>query len=105
MKKYLDSARGLTADERGKLLENDTSFTDAHQLLGVDGQTNANNEEVIHHFVVFVNFNNELYELDGRKSAPISHGASSADTLLEVNTNTNTINGSSFVCIKINEMI
>lgn len=85
MKKYLDSARDLTAEERGKLLENDKSFTDAHQSLAIEGQTDANNEKVIHHFVVFVNFNNELYELDGRKSRPVSHGASSPDALLEVN--------------------
>lgn len=81
----MNSARDLTAEERGKLLENDTSFTDAHQSLALEGQTNANNEEVIHHFVVFVNFNNELYELDGRKSGPINHGVSSPDTLLEAN--------------------
>lgn len=85
MKKYLDSARSLTAEERGKLLENDASFTEAHQELAVEGQTDANSDEpVIHHFVVFVNFNNQLYELDGRKACPISHGATSDDTFLQV---------------------
>lgn len=100
LKIYLDSARDLTAEERGWLLVNDTSFTDAHQSLAVEGQTNANNEKVLHHFVAFVNFNNELYELDGRKSGPISHGPSSPDTLLEVNEQT--INGN-HLYIKINE--
>lgn len=84
MKNYLDSVRNLTPEERGKLLENDSSFTEAHQSLAPEGQTNANNEEVYHHFVVFVNYNNELYELDGRKSVPIKHGATTPDTLLEV---------------------
>lgn len=85
MKKYLDQARGLSSEERGKLLENDASFSQAHQELAVEGQTDANSgEPVNHHFVAFVNFNNELYELDGRKSYPISHGATNDDTFLLV---------------------
>lgn len=85
LRKYLDAARNLSSEERGKLLENDTSFTEAHQELAVEGQTDANSDEpVLHHFVVFVNHNNELYELDGRKSYPIKHGDTTDDTFLQV---------------------
>lgn len=85
LKKYLDQARNLSSEERGKLLESDTSFSQAHQELAVEGQTDANSgEPVNHHFVAFVNFNNELYELDGRKSYPIPHGATSDDSFLLV---------------------
>lgn len=84
MKKYLDAGRELSPEERGKLLQDDASFTEAHQTLAVEGQTDANPEEVNHHYVVFVNHDNQLYELDGRKSFPIKHGETSADTLLEV---------------------
>lgn len=85
MKKYLDAARNLTPEERGKLLENDTSFTGAHQELAIEGQTDANSgEPVNHHFVVFIQHNNELYELDGRKSYPIKHGATSDESFLQV---------------------
>lgn len=85
MKKYLDQARALTSEERGKLLENDASFSQAHQELAVEGQTDANSgEPVNHHFVAFVNFNNELYELDGRKSYPITHGVTNDETFLLV---------------------
>lgn len=85
MKKYLDTARGLSPEERGKLLENDASFTEAHQELAIEGQTDANSEDPdLHHYVVLVNHNNELYELDGRKSYPIKHGDTTEATFLQV---------------------
>lgn len=69
-------------------MENDSAFTDVHQELAQLGQTDANSSEVDHHFIVFVNHNNELYELDGAKSFPIKHGRTSSDTLLEVRNRT-----------------
>ena len=36
------------------------------------------------HFVVLVNKNNRLVELDGRKSFPIDHGKTSDGTILQV---------------------
>lgn len=85
MKKYLDEARDLTPEIRGKLLENDKSFTDAHQEVAVEGQTDANSgEPVNHHYVAFINFNGQLFEMDGRKSYPIPHGETSDDTFLRV---------------------
>lgn len=84
MKKYIDAARNLSPEERGKLLESDSSFTEAHQALAAEGQTDANPEKVNYHFVVFINHNNQLYELDGRKSLPVKHGETTADNLLEV---------------------
>lgn len=38
--------------------------------------------QVLLHFVSFVHVDGLLYELDGRKIAPISHGSTTADTLL-----------------------
>lgn len=35
------------------------------------------------HFICFSVVNDTLYELDGRKSSPIHHGASSTETLLK----------------------
>lgn len=84
-KKFLDAARNLTPEERGKLLQKDASFTEAHQELAIEGQTDANSDEPVnHHFIAFVNYNNELYELDGRKSYPVNHGPTNDDTFLQV---------------------
>ncbi|XP_031620220.1 ubiquitin carboxyl-terminal hydrolase [Contarinia nasturtii] len=84
LKKYLDEARDLTPEKRGKLLENDKSFTDAHQEVAVEGQTDANSgEPVNHHFVAFINFNGQLYEMDGRKTSPIPHGKTSEESFLK----------------------
>lgn len=35
------------------------------------------------HFVCFVEHEGHLYELDGRKKAPVNHGVSSPETLLQ----------------------
>jgi len=64
-------------------LEKDKDFTEDHQTLAQEGQTDAAAyEKVIHHFISFVNKDNTLYELDGRKSFPISHGKTSDDTFV-----------------------
>jgi len=84
LKNYLDVARDINPEKRGTLLEGDSAFTDAHQELAQEGQTDANSgDQVNHHFIVFVNYNNELYELDGRKSYPVNHGRTSSETLLQ----------------------
>lgn len=42
-------------------------------------------DEVVNlHFVAFVCRGGRLWELDGRKSFPVDHGPSNADTLLQV---------------------
>ena len=35
------------------------------------------------HFIAFVPCDGFLYELDGRKSGPVNHGPTSADTVLQ----------------------
>lgn len=85
LKSYLDAARVLTPEERGKLLEGDTAFTDAHQTLAKEGPTESNADEFAnHHFIALVQKNGELYELDGRKSFPIKHGSTTDEKFLEV---------------------
>ena len=50
-----------------------------------EGQTSApgREESVDYHFVAFVKSNDQLYELDGRKSGPIPLGACTKDTFLK----------------------
>ncbi|XP_055626379.1 ubiquitin carboxyl-terminal hydrolase [Toxorhynchites rutilus septentrionalis] len=85
IKKYYDSTKDLTPEERGKALENDVGFIETHESVANEGQTAAPdiNEKVYHHFIAFVHFDGKLYELDGRKNFPVVHGETSPDTLLK----------------------
>lgn len=79
---YLAKARPLSVAERGQLLEADTAFSESHQLLALEGQTAQPVEPVYHHFIALVNVAGQLLELDGRKSFPVPHGATSAETFV-----------------------
>lgn len=81
---YFAKTKDLSPDERGKILEGDMSFTSAHQELAQEGQTAAPNADtkVNHHFVALIHKDGELYELDGRKSFPVKHGATTPEKLV-----------------------
>lgn len=83
LKTYIEKSKGLSPEERGKLLEGDEAFTGAHQEIALEGQTEST-ESANHHFVALVNKNDEIFELDGRKEMPISHGPTTEDTFLNV---------------------
>lgn len=84
LKKFFEKAKGLTPEERGKLLEQDQDIIKIHQSLAPEGQTAAPNAEdnVYFHYAALCNINGELFELDGRKDFPVSHGKSSDETFL-----------------------
>lgn len=84
LKAYLEKSKDMTPEERGKLLENDSAFTITHQTLAQEGQTDVNQPEVNHHFVALVEKNGVLFELDGRKTSPISHGTTTPESFLKV---------------------
>ncbi|KAM8715293.1 hypothetical protein ACLKA7_002359 [Drosophila subpalustris] len=83
LKNFLEKSASLSPEERGQHLEKDKDFTEDHQTLAQEGQTDASAyETVIHHFIALVNLENTLFELDGRKSYPISHGKTSDETFV-----------------------
>lgn len=84
MKTFYDKAKDLSPEERGKLLEADMSFIAVHEALAAEGQTAAPPAEsnVNHHFISLVNVGDELFELDGTKNFPISHGPTNDETFL-----------------------
>jgi ubiquitin carboxyl-terminal hydrolase L3 len=84
IKSFYEKAKGLSPEERGKLLAEDTAFINVHQDLAAEGQTEAPASDAVinNHFIAFVNIGNELFELDGRKNFPISHGETKEDSFL-----------------------
>ncbi|KAL5668834.1 hypothetical protein ACJX0J_021055, partial [Zea mays] len=83
---YFEKFYKQTADmdpaQRAAFLEEDDEMEDAHSVAASAGDTDAN-VDVNEHFVCFSCVDGELYELDGRKSQPTSHGPSSPETLLQ----------------------
>ncbi|CAI2728449.1 unnamed protein product [Schistosoma spindalis] len=66
-----------TPDERGVIVESQKEISALHEKSALEGQTEAPNAEskTNLHFVCFVEHDGSLYELDGRKNAPILHGS------------------------------
>ncbi|VYS63034.1 unnamed protein product [Arabidopsis thaliana] len=80
--RFFKSTANMTPTERAKFLENDSQIEDAHSVAVIAGDTPAS-EDADTHFICLACVEGELYELDGRKAGPISHGASSPATLLK----------------------
>ncbi|CAG9463885.1 unnamed protein product [Pedinophyceae sp. YPF-701] len=87
--RFFASVAHMDPKERARFLEDPPQgapdIEDAHAAAASSGQTRppAEGEEVLLHFVAFVQVNDRLYELDGRKIAPVDHGPTSASTLLQ----------------------
>lgn len=84
LKAFYEKAKDLTPEERGKLLEQDKDLIDIHQSLAREGQTEAppEDEKILFHYAALTNVNGMLYEIDGRKNFPVSHGKTSDDSFL-----------------------
>jgi len=83
--KFYEQTKDLTPLEKAQYLETDTVMGGAHEETAQEGQTEAPSKDDLlrHHFVSFVNHGGDLYELDGRRDAPLHHGTTCGDTLLE----------------------
>lgn len=79
-----DSNKLKPEDKAGKF-EHCESIASAHEEVSHEGQTEAPaaSEPVEYHFISIINHRNNLYEMDGRKSGPINHGATSDATFLK----------------------
>ncbi|XP_053970963.1 ubiquitin carboxyl-terminal hydrolase [Hylaeus volcanicus] len=85
LKTFLEQSKNLSFAECGEVLMSSYEISGTHKELAQEGQTEAPSVEtpVYHHFVAFIHKNGVLYELDGRKPAPINHGPTCPERLLE----------------------
>ncbi|KAI9076524.1 hypothetical protein K1719_041510 [Acacia pycnantha] len=79
--RFFKATANMDPLQRAAFLENDREMEVAHSVAAIAGDTEAS-VNVDTHFICFACVDGELYELDGRKSGPISHGQSSPNTLL-----------------------
>jgi len=73
-----------TPEQRAEALENFHELEAAHEAAGHEGQTAApsRDDKLDTHFIAFVHVDGHLYELDGRRPAPVNHGVTSPENLL-----------------------
>ena len=84
LKKFLDETANKTPEEKAAALEADDEICATHDQVAQEGQTSAPNleDKVDYHYVAFVESGGNLFELDGRKSAPINLGPTSKTDFL-----------------------
>ncbi|KAL4557994.1 hypothetical protein LXL04_036190 [Taraxacum kok-saghyz] len=82
LEKFFKTTANMEPMEIARYLEKDTEMEVAHSEAVAAGETEAN-DNVNDHFICFVCVNGQLYELDGRRNAPLSHGPSSPNTVLQ----------------------
>ncbi|CAO3664392.1 unnamed protein product [Rhizopus stolonifer] len=74
----IEEAKNMTVEERIELLENSKELATIHEGAARVGQTETpdKDDKIDLHFICFIEVDNHLYELDGRKLFPINHGKS-----------------------------
>uniref|UniRef100_A0A8B9PBT9 ubiquitinyl hydrolase 1 n=1 Tax=Apteryx owenii TaxID=8824 RepID=A0A8B9PBT9_APTOW len=84
LKKFLDETADLSPEERAKRFASNKAIQEVHNSVAQEGQCRVDDNSVNFHFILFVNVDGHLYELDGRMPFPVNHGTSSDDLLLKV---------------------
>ena len=82
VRQFVNDTKNTDTEERGKVFLNSDAIKGVHKDQVEKGQSQVQNQ-VDHHFVAFINFNNSLYELDGTKKFPINHGDTNKENFFD----------------------
>ncbi|ONK73527.1 uncharacterized protein A4U43_C04F32560 [Asparagus officinalis] len=80
--RFFKTTASMDPTERAAFLEKDGEMEDAHAVAAIAGDTEASTD-VDQNYICFTCVDGELYQLDGAKTRPISHGPSSPSSLLQ----------------------
>jgi hypothetical protein len=80
--------KDMTSTQRAKAMETgeaSKAIADLHKVSSLQGQSDVPDaeEEVTLHYVCLARVDGVLYEFDGRKNAPVNHGACEENEVLE----------------------
>eukprot|EP00806_Schmidingerella_arcuata_P004527 Macronucleus_5108.p1 GENE.Macronucleus_5108~~Macronucleus_5108.p1 ORF type:complete len:178 (+),score=41.81 Macronucleus_5108:1-534(+) len=70
---------GKTPEQLGEFLNEDEELERVHNMFATSGQSNMD-ENTRFHFVAYVNLAGTIWELDGRRSAPLQKGDCTNET-------------------------
>ena len=68
---FFSEGKEVSHEERAKKLEETKKFNDLHKNFAGKGQSSVPKEGVNNHYVAFINYEGNVYELDGCKKSPV----------------------------------
>lgn len=80
--KFLNDTKDSKPEDKGKSFESAAEIKNEHKGASQQGQSAVQND-CDSHFISFVEYQGNLWELDGMKKCPVNHGPCTADELLQ----------------------
>ncbi|KAF8774560.1 ubiquitin carboxyl-terminal hydrolase isozyme L3-like [Argiope bruennichi] len=81
IKRFIDETRRISPQYKAEVLKTKRDICLALKGSYEDGESFGTKCE--YHYITLIHFNSKLYELDGRKLAPVVHGPTSNETFLK----------------------
>ncbi|GIX79166.1 ubiquitin carboxyl-terminal hydrolase isozyme L3 [Caerostris extrusa] len=80
IKKFIEETKALSPEDKSKNLESKSDICNAVKGCYEGGRSMCCNCDF--HFIALIHANSNLYELDGRKMLPVSHGSTTQETFM-----------------------